>query len=107
MDDEQTEILLAQTPLRPDQSAMAAAIERRLQAERERAAAANATSGHASFDGNHEKRQNFRRMVDPGILRPNPRHIALESLQVRTRSATFYLTITNQQHRPDSAEISR
>ena len=70
------------SPNRPDQSAMAAAIERRLQAERE---AAQAVQGNQtkSFEGDHERRQEFRRMVDPGILRPNPRHVALESLQVR------------------------
>ena len=68
---------------RPDHDAVAAAFERRLQAERERAAAAAAAgSAGGNFDGNHEKRQEFRRMIDPGILRPNPRHIALESLQV-------------------------
>lgn len=67
---------------RPDHDAVAAAIERRLQEERERAAAAAASSSNVNFDGNHEKRQEFRRMIDPGILRPNPRHIALESLQV-------------------------
>ena len=66
---------------RPDHDAVAAAIERRLQAEREKAAAA-ASSSKATFDENHEKRQEFRRMIDPGILRPNPRHVALESLQV-------------------------
>ena len=49
--------------------------------EREKAAAA-ASSSKATFDENHEKRQEFRRMIDPGILRPNPRHVALESLQV-------------------------
>ena len=48
---------------------------------REKAAAA-ASSSKATFDENHEKRQEFRRMIDPGILRPNPRHVALESLQV-------------------------
>lgn len=67
---------------RPDHDAVAAAIERRLQDEREKVAAATAASSNATFDGNHEKRQEFRRMIDPGILRPNPRHVALESLQV-------------------------
>ncbi|KAI1786541.1 hypothetical protein LXA43DRAFT_897752 [Ganoderma leucocontextum] len=72
---------------RPDHDAMAAAIERRLQGERERAAAAAAASSNANFDGDHEKRQEFRRMIDPGILRPNPRHIALESLQTLLKLA--------------------
>lgn len=67
---------------RPDHDAVAAAIERRLQVEREKAAAA-AGSATPNFDGNHEKRQEFRRMIDPGILRPNPRKLALESLQVQ------------------------
>ena len=65
---------------RPDHDAVAAAIERRLQAEREKAAAAAQSS---MFDGKHEKRQEFRRMIDPGILRPNPRPLALEALQVQ------------------------
>ena len=75
---------------RPDHNAVAAAIERRLQAEREHAAAAPAaatTSQSTNFDASHEKRQEFRRMIDPGILRPNPRNVALESLQVRLSSS--------------------
>ncbi len=69
---------------RPDHDTVAAAFERRLNAERERAAAAAVAGSSAgnNFDGNHEKRQELRRMIDPGILRPNPRHVALESLQV-------------------------
>ncbi|KAI9001003.1 hypothetical protein BD414DRAFT_404668 [Trametes punicea] len=69
---------------RPDHEAVAAAIERRLQAEREKVAAAQSPT----FDPrNHEKRQEFRRMIDPGILRPNPRPLALEALQTLLKLA--------------------
>ncbi|RDX55623.1 hypothetical protein OH76DRAFT_755621 [Lentinus brumalis] len=82
--DPETIGLEAPQAARPDHDAVAAAIERRLEAEREKAAAAATTP---SFDGNHEKRQEFRRMIDPGILRPNPRKLALESLQTLLKLA--------------------
>lgn len=34
------------------------------------------------FDANHEKRIEFRRLVDPGIMRPNSKEVALRSLRV-------------------------
>lgn len=64
----------------PKSSTIADAFERRLQQERERVA--NDPENYSDFDDNHEKRQHFRRLIDPGIMRPNPRHIALKSLQV-------------------------
>ena len=34
------------------------------------------------FDANHAKRTEFRRLVDPGIMRPNSKEVALRSLRV-------------------------
>jgi hypothetical protein len=34
------------------------------------------------FDDNHAKRTEFRRLVDPGIMRPNSKEVALRSLRV-------------------------
>jgi hypothetical protein len=34
------------------------------------------------FDANHAKRTEFRRLVDPGIMRPNSKEVALRSLHV-------------------------
>jgi hypothetical protein len=34
------------------------------------------------FDVNHAKRTEFRRLVDPGIMRPNSKEVALRSLRV-------------------------
>lgn len=34
------------------------------------------------FDANHVKRVEFRRLVDPGITRPNSKEVALRSLRV-------------------------
>jgi len=67
----------------PSSSAIAEAIERRLR-QREQThgtTQANPTI-YAPFDEHHEKRQEFRRLVDPNILRPNPRPIALEALNI-------------------------
>ncbi|TBU49543.1 hypothetical protein BD309DRAFT_947092 [Dichomitus squalens] len=93
---------------RPDHDEVAAAIERRLQAEPERAAAA---SSNATFDGNHEKRQEFRRLIDPGILRPNPRHIALESLQTLLKLAENIIAHPDdpkyQKFKPTNSTINR
>ncbi|OSX60225.1 hypothetical protein POSPLADRAFT_1066610 [Postia placenta MAD-698-R-SB12] len=61
---------------------VAAAIERRLQQQREQAEeAAAAAKVETSFDENYERRQEFRRLIDPGIVRPNAKELALESLQ--------------------------
>ncbi|KAI0352950.1 hypothetical protein OH77DRAFT_1428070 [Trametes cingulata] len=93
---------------RPDHDAVAAAIERRLQAEREKAAAAAQSS---TFDGKHEKRQEFRRMIDPGILRPNPRPLALESLQTLLKLAQNIIDHPDepkyQRFKPTNATIKR
>jgi hypothetical protein len=43
------------------------------------------------FSGpDHELRQKFRRMIDPGILRPNPKGQALASMKVATLSTDFH-----------------
>ncbi|KAL6309529.1 hypothetical protein BKA93DRAFT_757832 [Sparassis latifolia] len=63
----------------PNPEAVAAAVERRIRQERLQSPPAE--HPHTSFDHNHEKRQEFRRLIDPGILRPNAREIALEALQ--------------------------
>ncbi|EIW61950.1 uncharacterized protein TRAVEDRAFT_163609 [Trametes versicolor FP-101664 SS1] len=93
---------------RPDHDAVAAAIERRMQAERDRAAAAAQPS---TFDGKHEKRQEFRRMIDPGILRPNPRPLALESLQTLLKLAQNIVDhpdeVKYQRFKPTNATIKR
>lgn len=80
---------LLQTPPRSataaaDREARLAALQRRLD---EQAADAAATVGGLDqpafipFDANHEKRQEFRRLIDPGIMRPNAREVALASLR--------------------------
>jgi hypothetical protein len=38
------------------------------------------------FDANHAKRIEFRRLVDPGILRPNSKEVALRSMRVSVDS---------------------
>jgi len=44
---------------------------------------------YSDFDKDHERRQEFRRLVDPGITRPNPREVAYEAIKVRDLSAGF------------------
>lgn len=58
---------------------IAAAIERRLLLERQQQ---HDVTQSSDFDEYHEKRQEFRRLVDPGIMRPNARKSALEALEV-------------------------
>ena len=38
---------------------------------------------YSDFDKDHDRRQEFRRLVDPGITRPNPREVAYEAIKVR------------------------
>ncbi|KAL4242011.1 hypothetical protein ABKN59_000458 [Abortiporus biennis] len=64
----------------PSSSTLADAFERRLRQQREQQQQERARESYHAWDENHEKRQEFRRLIDPGILRPNPRHIALEAL---------------------------
>lgn len=62
----------------PNNHALAAAAERRMQQQREQH-----LDQPIDFDENHDKRQQFRRMIDPGILRRNAMPIAVEALQVQ------------------------
>ena len=64
----------------PHATSHADAIERRLRQQREASAAQS--GAFTAFDQNHEKRQNFRRLIEPGILRRNPKHISLEAMRV-------------------------
>jgi len=38
---------------------------------------------YSDFDKDHDRRQEFRRLVDPGITRPNSREVAYEAIKVR------------------------
>lgn len=41
------------------------------------------THNYSHFDKDHDRRQEFRRLVDPGITRPNSREVAYEAIKVR------------------------
>ena len=97
IDQDHTEAVLAQghtlsdnpAPMSgPSPDAVAAAIERRLQAQRAQPQQDKGKS-YVPFDEDHEKRQELRRMIDPGILRPNARPLALESLRVHASLLTI------------------
>lgn len=60
-------------PISPE--ALAAAAERR-----SRQATPKLTASQLAAQ--HEKRQRFRRLIDPGITRPNPKDRAMSSLKV-------------------------
>lgn len=60
----------------PGRDALAAAAELRT-----RQASPKLTA--AQMDAEHMKRQKFRRLLDPGITRPNSKEQALRSLRVR------------------------
>jgi len=72
------------SPPTADRSSILAAIERRSapQPAVTPSAAAFATPHvYTDFDKDHDKRQEFRRLIDPGITRPNPRAVALNALK--------------------------
>jgi len=56
----------------------------------------------------HEKRQHLRRMIDPGIVRPNSKQVAVDSLKASVLvlgpiQSLFELNLTRNQttpHRP-------
>jgi len=60
-------------PISPE--ALAAAAERRT-----RQATPQLTASQLAVQ--HERRQRFRRLIDPGITRPNPKDRAMSSLKV-------------------------
>lgn len=47
------------------------------------------THNYSDFDKDHDRRQEFRRLVDPGITRPNSREAAYEAIKVRVLSSSF------------------
>ncbi len=63
-----------------------AALERRWNGSstgpRDNTAAVPAQQDPQPFDANHDQRTEFRRLVDPGIMRPNSKEVALRSLRV-------------------------
>ena len=42
------------------------------------------TINYSDFDKDHDRRQEFRRLVDPGITRSNSREVAYEAIKVRS-----------------------
>jgi len=44
---------------------------------------------YSDFDKDHDRRQEFRRLVDPGITRPNSREVAYEAIKVSVLFAGF------------------
>ena len=68
------------------------ALERRLQDEPVQSSNSDAASPQdpQPFDANHAKRIEFRRLADPGIMRPNSKEVALRSLRVNLTSLLLY-----------------
>ena len=72
-----------------------AALARRLSPPREDAQAATLVPQDLQpFDANHAKRNEFRRLVDPGIVRPNSKEVVLRSLRVNLISSFAPLPIS-------------
>jgi len=63
------------------------------------------------FDANHAKRTEFRRLVDPGILRPNSKEVALRSLRTLSTIAENLLREPDnpkfRQFKPTNTVIKR
>ncbi|KAJ7179107.1 hypothetical protein C8R46DRAFT_1072462 [Mycena filopes] len=87
-------------------SDLAAAAERRLQQHQ------GPSASEVQFSGaNHDLRQKFRRLIDPGILRPNPKAQALASLKMLLFLCENLLREPNnekfQQFKPTNEKIKR
>ncbi|KAG6890353.1 hypothetical protein C0992_002178 [Termitomyces sp. T32_za158] len=85
-------------------SALAAAIERRTRQLPTQPSA-------AQLAAEHERRQAFRRLIDPGIVRPNPREQAVASLKTLLTIAENLLREPDnskfQQFKPTNTVIKR
>ena len=64
-----------------------AALQRRL--NRGASPSQDAPQDPQPFDTNHDKRIEFRRLVDPGIIRPNSKEVAMRSLRVNLSASSF------------------
>jgi hypothetical protein len=71
------------------QARLEALERRRLTHESAQSSSSGAATEHdpQPFDDNHAKRIEFRRLVDPGIMRPNSKEVALRSLHVNLKSS--------------------
>jgi len=56
---------------------------------------------YSSFDKDHDRRQEFRRLVDPGITRPNSREVAYEAIK------TLSMLAVNIIDHPDEEKYHR
>ncbi|KAI0340932.1 hypothetical protein BDW22DRAFT_1485878 [Trametopsis cervina] len=94
----------------PSASQVADRLER-LMREQKKEKEAKANASYAAFDEDHEARQEFRRMIDPGILRPNARPLALESLKTLLTIAENILKSPDEpkywRFKPTNATIKR
>ena len=75
-------------PRNPDAAAILGAAERRnptATAIRGKAPRLSKNGAFESWDADHPQRQEFRRMLDPGILRSNDKKDAVISLRVSKR----------------------
>jgi len=86
-----------------------AALQRRL--NRDASPFPDAPQEPQPFDANHDKRIEFRRLVDPGIMRPNSKEAALNSLRTLSTIAENLLREPNnpkfRQFKPTNTRIKR
>jgi len=54
---------------------------------------------YSDFDKDHDRRQEFRRLVDPGITRPNSHEVAYEAIKVSFRRRLFGGGLTGYLHK--------
>ncbi|KAI9513201.1 hypothetical protein F5148DRAFT_280415 [Russula earlei] len=79
-----------------------AALERRLnRSATEIASSTQQEQESQAFYANHDKRTEFRRLVDPGIMRPNSKEVALRSLR------TLSMIAENLLCEPDNPKFRR
>lgn len=90
-------------PAGPSSSTIAAAIERRRQLHQEEAPGPMESNpnNYMPFDDRHAKRQEFRRLIDPGIMQRNARPFALEALNILLKLAE------NIVNNPDNPKFHR
>lgn len=100
---------VATMPSQASSTQVADALERILR--QQRAEQRERSGSYTAFDEDHEKRQEFRRMIDPGILRPNARPLALESLRTLLKIAENILQNPDEpkywKFKPTNANIKR
>ena len=90
----------------PSQSAPTISPEALAEAAERRTRQATPQLSAAQLAAEHERRQKFRRLIDPGIMRPNSKERAMSSMKVHACSPRLLFEMFSVQRRSCHAYLT-